>query len=90
MKYQCSSPVVDVQLHTCAPLKVKVTFLKEGWSEADETLWVRRSSAAGEIDCHMQRFGASKCPSELICCFVAHAPQLSVLLIATPDEQTEG
>ena len=84
------SPAVDAQLHTCAPLRLKVAFLEEGWLEADETLWVRRSSAAGEIDCHMQRFGCLQVPYELICCFAAHAPQLSDLLITAPGEQIDG
>ena len=31
---------------------------------------------------------ASKFPSELVCCSIAHAPNLSVLLIIAPGEQT--
>ena len=33
---------------------------------------------------------ASKCPSELVCCSAVHPPNLSVLLINAPGEQTDG
>ena len=58
MKYQCYPPVVDAKLHTCAPLRLKVTFLEEERSDQAETLWACSSAHAGEMDCHMQRFGS--------------------------------